>query len=129
MGRSPFERGIGVTIVADAEHDFGAVAVFLDHLVDGVGIILKVGVHRDAHIRADVQSLHKTGVQRVLMPFVMGEFDAVHRIRILIVKSFDDVPGCILGTVVDEDDPTRHPDGLALLQCKQFASQRRGGNR
>ena len=129
MGRSPLERGISVTIVSDAEHDFGAVTVFLDHLVDSVGIILKVGVHRDAHVRADVQSLHKTGVQRVLMPFVMGELDAVHRILILIVKSFDNAPGRILRTVVDENNPTRHPDGLALLQRKQFASQRRGGNR
>ena len=78
---SPLECGVGIAVIAYAVHDFGAFTVGGDHAVDGIRIILQVGIHGDRGIDVQVQRMHQPREQRILMPSIMGELHPVEHVR------------------------------------------------
>ena len=44
MGGVALERRIGIAVIAHAEDDLGAVRMLDEHLIDGINIILQIGI-------------------------------------------------------------------------------------
>ena len=100
LGGEPLEEGVGVPAAAHAVDYLGAVQILFDHLVHGVDVVLAVAVDGNGHV-GQVLGGHQARQQSVLMAAVAGKADA----PVMLVRfsqASDDVPGLILGTVVDE---------------------------
>ena len=85
---------------AHAVHHVHARQVFVDHRVHGVDVVLAVAVDGNGHV-GQVLGGHQARQQSVLMAAVAGKADAPV-VLVRFSQASDDVPGLILGTVVDE---------------------------
>ncbi|EFD87362.1 hypothetical protein AWRIB429_2104 [Oenococcus oeni AWRIB429] len=111
MGRGALEPAVGFPVVPDAVDDVGAIRIGIHHVADFVGIILEVGIDGDNHIGGFHGFTH-AGDQRRLVAEVAGKTQSAHA-RIHGVQFFDDVPGVIHGTIIDDQDVgTLTEDGL-----------------
>lgn len=100
LGGGSFEPGVRLALGAHAVHHVHARQVFVDHRVHGVDVVLAVAVDGNGHV-GQVLGGHQARQQSVLMAAVAGKADA----PVMLVRfsqASDDVPGLILGTVVDE---------------------------
>ena len=100
LGGGSFEPGVRLALGAHAVHHVHARQVFVDHRVHGVDVVLAVAVDGNGHV-GQVLGGHQARQQSVLMAAVAGKADS----PVMLVRfsqASDDVPGLILGTVVDE---------------------------
>ncbi len=105
LGGEPLEEGVGIPAAAHTVDHLGTVQIFLHHFVHGVDVILSVAVDGNGDIAAAaVQRLHQTGQHGVLVTPVpaLGNADVM---LVLSGKIADQLPGFVLGAVVDEQHP------------------------
>ena len=100
LGGGSFEPGVRLALGAHAVHHVHARQVFVDHRVHGVDVVLAVAVDGNGHV-GQVLGGHQARQQSVLMAAVAGKADAPV-VLVRFSQASDDVPGLILGTVVDE---------------------------
>lgn len=91
--------------------------------VDGIRIILQVGIHGDRGIDVQVQRMHQPREQRILMPSIMGELHPVEHVRALVMQGRDHIPCLVSGAVIHENDRTIGSDLTGILQILKFALQ------
>ena len=58
MGGATLECGIGFTVVPHTIDDFSTPEVFLHHVVDRIGIVLQVSIHRNNSVDIHTQCMH-----------------------------------------------------------------------
>ena len=94
LRRTLFKEGVLLSVVADAIDNVCAVAVLIDHRVDGLNIILQIRVHRDRHIRV-VRYGQQTAQQRILVSPVSRKLDS-RKYRVALVQFFNQRPCPVL---------------------------------
>ena len=103
LGCKFFEKRILFPGTADTVNDIAALVVLVHEFFDDMHIVLKIRVHGNRHVRI-LLGRHQPGQQRVLMSLIPGKLQSQKQ-RILGVQVFNDVPGLILGTVIDKEHP------------------------
>ena len=101
-GGIAFEGSVGSTGASDTVNYVAALVIFFNELVDGINVVLEVGIERNSHIAA-VFSIGKTGEEGVLMTSVTGKLESFKKLGGL-EEGGDDLPSFILTSVVYEKD-------------------------
>lgn len=101
-GTHALEHGVGLAAHLHAVDDVVAFGEVVDHLRDGLEIILKVGINGDDGIGM-VFHRHHAGHDSILVTDVVGKIDAAHE-RILLLQLADDVPCMVTASIVDKDN-------------------------
>ena len=125
LGRRALEEGVLVALVAHAVDDVAALHVFLHEAVDGVDVVLQVGVHADRAV-AQRHGGHQPGEQRVLVAAVVRELHAVHvgdRGAVL----GNERPGLVAAAVVHVEDAALAVDLPGADHRVQLFGQPLGG--
>ena len=105
LGGEPLEEGVGVAAAAHAVYHLGTVQILLHHLIHGVDVILPVAVDGNGDIAAAaVQRLHQACQYGILVAAVAALRNA-DEVLVLLCKALNELPGLILGAVVDEQHP------------------------
>ena len=115
------ERRVLLTAGAHAVDDVIPVPKGREHGVDGIDIVLQVGVHGDDAVGAIAQR-HQSAQQRVLVAAVAREPDA-GKDRVLRVQVGDDLPRLVPRTVVDHADAAQRADRPGGAQSGEFFAQ------
>ena len=119
------EPRIGFARAAHAVDDLTAFVIFFQKAVDGVDVILKVGIQGNDDIRLVLDG-HKPGQERVLVAAVARKIHPVYQ-RVFPVVALDERPGIVLRAIVDVDDPAFLGDEAAAHQIVHFFRQLPGG--
>ena len=94
------EKCVRLTLISDSVYYIVSFIVFVHHLVNGIDIILKIGIHGNDHIGIFLSD-HKPCKQRVLMTAVPAQVYAVKQ-PVLIMQRLDYAPRGIPGAIVDK---------------------------
>ena len=103
LRRRPLKPRVRFSVGSDSIHDLAAVQVAVHHLIHGVQVILSVAVDGDRYIAA-VRSFHHAGNQRVLVSPVPALADPQEP-GVLVRQAADYLPGAVLRSVIDKEDP------------------------
>lgn len=97
--------------------------MLVEHAVEGVDVILQIGIHTCGNVAALFEGGHETRQKCVLVTAVMGKPDAMEKRGIITVETFNDLPGMVLGPVVDKQDATGLRNHLRVNQGTHLAFQ------
>ena len=103
LRRRPFEEAVRRPVRPHSVHDVRAAPVGVHHLCHDVDIVLSVTVDRDHGIGL-LHRRHEACVHGVLVPSVAALPDAL-AMTILFTQFPYDLPGAVLRSVIDEQDP------------------------
>ena len=125
LGGEPLKEGIGVPAAAHAVDHLGTVQIFLHHLVHGVDVILTIAVNGDGDVAVVGAGLHQARQHGVLMAPVpaLGNAD---KMRILLCKAADELPGLVAGAIVDEQHPALVADHAFFGEAGDLARPAKG---
>ena len=123
--RGALEEGILLAGGADTVDHLIALQVAVHHLVNGIDIVLKVGVHGDGGVALALDR-HESRHEGVLMALVAGEADAAED-GVGLMQVADHLPGAVLGAVVDENDLAVGVDLARAHESGIFFPQALGG--
>ena len=101
LRRHALEGRVRLALGAHAVHHLAPAAVFFQHCVHGVDVVLQVRVHGNNHVRV-LRRLGQPRQQRILVPAVAAQLHAGKHGRVLLMQPRNDLPCAILGTVIDE---------------------------
>ena len=130
QGRRALEHGIGLALLTHTIHDVGTLEVTVDHLGDGVDIVLQVGIDGDDGVGLGLERLHACH-QGVLVAGIVGQLHTTHLTALLLELTYQR-PRRVLGTVVDIGHETAGRDlrlggQLAQQSCQAFVGLRQYG--
>ena len=126
LGGKPFEEGIGIPFTSDTVDNLAAVQIGIHHGVHGADVILSVAVNGNGDI-AFILGLHEPCQHCVLVAPVAALANA-GEVAILPGKVSDNLPGSILGAVVDEQYLAVGTDFFRVSQRSQLAKKHGGSN-
>ena len=125
LGGEPLEEGVGVAAAAHTVDHLGTVQILLHHLVHGVDVVLPIAVDGDGDVAVVGFRLHQPGQHGVLVAAVpaLGDADEVF---IFLCEPADELPGGIMGAVVDEEHPALVADKALFGQRLELLQKHRG---
>ena len=118
LGGELLEKGIRFPGIPHAVDHVISGIVLVHHLVNGIDIVLEVGIQGNCHV-AVILHCHQAAQQRILVSPVPGQAHALVN-GILLVQRLDDLPGAVLRAVVDKDDAALLRDLLRRHQRLYF---------